>query len=533
MSEQTRLMQVFLLNSLAFLLVIAFIGCGDQESDSGGFTSTMTSVTDEVNPGGPGDQGTYNPNTQQSVVQEIDVPDPHKLFDGWAEPEFALVFTGRQHGYIEPCGCAGLEHQKGGLSRRHTFLNSLRDKGWDIIPIDAGNLVRRIGRQSEIKFQLTAAGMATMGYVAIGIGPDDLKLPSGELLATVADDGDGSSPYVSSNVSIIDRDLVPQYKVVSHGDKKIGIVSIIGETYLSGVGSDEILVEESRSAIRDSLSQLENENCDVLVLMIKETLQKSIQISEEFPQFKFVVTSGASGEPEYDLRKIGESGNSLIQIGKKGMYGLVLAWFESEQEWKYQRVSLTSRYEDSNEVLQWLKDYQVELQRLGFEGLGIRASEHPSGASFVGSKSCASCHQPEYETWLETPHAHATASLEHPTDRVDIPRQYDPECLSCHVTGWRPQQYTPYTSGFESLATSSHLTGNGCENCHGPGSDHVRVESADSEISPAEIQEFREAMQLSLDDAKRTTCFECHDLDNSPDFHDEGAFESYWERIVH
>ena len=61
----------------------------------------------------------------------------------------------------------------------------------------------------------------------------------------------------------------------------------------------------------------------------------------------------------------------------------------------------------------------------------------------------------------------------------------------------------------------------------------MRVESADSEISPAEIQEFREAMKLSLDDAKRTTCFECHDLDNSPDFHDEGAFESYWERIVH
>ena len=61
----------------------------------------------------------------------------------------------------------------------------------------------------------------------------------------------------------------------------------------------------------------------------------------------------------------------------------------------------------------------------------------------------------------------------------------------------------------------------------------MRVESADTEISPAEIQEFRKAMQLSLEDAKQTTCFECHDLDNSPDFHDEGAFETYWERIAH
>lgn len=530
MTEQSRLKQLMFLNSLAILVAGLLLGCGDDETDTTGLSVTMPGMSDN---GDPGQQGTYNPNVQEDVVHEVDVPDPDKLFVGWGDPDFALVLTGRQHGYIEPCGCAGLEYQKGGLSRRHTFLNSLRDKGWNIYPIDAGNHVRRIGRQSEIKFQLTAAGLAEMGYVAIGIGPDDLKLPSGELLATVADDGDGTSPYISSNVSIIDRDLVPRFKVISHGKFKIGIVSVIGETYLSGVGSDEIMVEESRKAIEDSLAELEEQHCDVLVLMIKETLQRSLELSEAFPQFKFVITSGASGEPEYDLRKVGDSGNSLIQIGKKGMYGLVLGWFESEQQWKYQRVSLTSKFEDSNEVLQWLKDYQVELQRLGFDGLGVRPSSHTSGAKFIGSKSCAKCHQSEYDKWLETPHAHATESLEHPTDRADIPRQYDPECLSCHVTGWRPQQYTPYISGFESLNTTPHLTGNGCENCHGPGSDHFRVENALLENTADVIEEFRSAMRLSLEDAKQSTCFECHDLDNSPDFHDEGAFDEYWQRIVH
>src|SRR5437016_3748732 len=39
-----------------------------------------------------------------------------KFFEGWPKPKLALVISGRQDGYLEPCGCAGLENQKGGLS---------------------------------------------------------------------------------------------------------------------------------------------------------------------------------------------------------------------------------------------------------------------------------------------------------------------------------------------------------------------------------------------------------------------------------
>src|SRR5689334_17284064 len=32
----------------------------------------------------------------------------------WPKPDVALVFSGEQNGYLEPCGCAGLVNQKGG-----------------------------------------------------------------------------------------------------------------------------------------------------------------------------------------------------------------------------------------------------------------------------------------------------------------------------------------------------------------------------------------------------------------------------------
>jgi hypothetical protein len=60
------------------------------------------------------------------------------IFEGWPKPDVALMFSAEQDGYIEPCGCTGLENQKGGLKRRFTLLKQLRDKGWPIVAIDGG-----------------------------------------------------------------------------------------------------------------------------------------------------------------------------------------------------------------------------------------------------------------------------------------------------------------------------------------------------------------------------------------------------------
>lgn len=83
------------------------------------------------------------------------------------------------------------------------------------------------------------------------------------------------------------------------------------------------------------------------------------------------------------------------------------------------------------------------------------------------------------------------------------------------------------------MADTSHLTANGCENCHGPGSAHVAAEQEGSTVSEADKVKFREQMQLPLDKAKEH-CMKCHDLDNSPDFHNEDAFEDeYWPQVEH
>jgi hypothetical protein len=96
-----------------------------------------------------------------------------------------------------------------------------------------------------------------------------------------------------------------------------------------------------------------------------------------------------------------------------------------------------------------------------------------------------------------------------------IGRQYDPDCVSCHVTGFG------YKGGFEDEVKTPHLFGNGCENCHGPGSLHAG--------QPGNAI-FRKPLVLSMEDKDKVgqTCMKCHDLDNDPHFD-----ISKWEKIKH
>ena len=76
------------------------------------------------------------------------------------------------------------------------------------------------------------------------------------------------------------------------------------------------------------------------------------------------------------------------------------------------------------------------------------------------------------------------------------------------------------------------MVGNGCENCHGPGAKHAAAELGELEADKVLMDQFRAEMRLPLDKAQ-DKCHECHDHDNSPDFHKDNAFEEYWEKVKH
>jgi hypothetical protein len=454
-----------------------------------------------------------------------------KVFEGWPAPRLLLVVTGQLDGYIEPCGCAGKENQKGGLSRRQNFLRAVEAAGWPVLAVDLGNQVKRFGRQTEVKFQSIADGLRQMTYAAVGFGPGDLRLPAEELVAAVAPVGDQPTPFVSANVGLLglEANITPRFRVVELGGLKIGITSILGDEEAARIRNDAIEVVPAAEALAAVATELGNAGCAHQVLLSWASPEETKKLAARYPQFDVVVTAGGADEPAAELPVLPTKAR-LVELGHKGMFAVAIGFFADPPTFRSQRVAFDARWGESPDMMKLLAAYQGQLESLGFAGLGLVPIRHPSGRRFAGSAACAECHQEAYDVWKETPHATALGTLEEQVPR----RDGDPECLSCHVVGWAPQRFEPFEGGFVSMQATPHLAHQGCENCHGPAAAHAAVERGDVRVNAAERDRLRSDLALSLatPEAKKRAvdnCLECHDLDNSPQF----DFDEYWPAVEH
>ena len=212
----------------------------------------------------------------------------------------------------------------------------------------------------------------------------------------------------------------------------------------------------------------------------------------------------------------------------------MLACLTVDETFRYQRVPLDSRFAGSPEMKLLMAAYQDQLKVIGFAGLGLRPVPHPlaeQNGRFVGSAKCESCHEISYDIWKKSTsndirkksgHAYAYKTLED----LDPPRNFDPECVSCHVVGWHPTKFFPYAGGYEGPKQTPQLINTGCDDCHGPGEKHCNAELGNNE----KLQEkLRKAVRITKAESKKQQCMSCHDLDNSPDF----DFDAYWPLIEH
>jgi hypothetical protein len=136
-------------------------------------------------------------------------------------------------------------------------------------------------------------------------------------------------------------------------------------------------------------------------------------------------------------------------------------------------------------------------------GRGPRREPGSSGKSapvYVTSAACNQCHAAQYMKWANSAHAHATDPLP--------PRatEFELSCLECHATGYKPA----IASNTSAVASFQNVR---CEQCHGPGSDHV--------AKPA--KGYGRVTDM------KAACVGCHNPEVSPGFNLQVA----WEKIKH
>ncbi len=470
-------------------------------------------------------------------------PEAAKIAGDWPRPRVALVLSGEMRGYIEPCGCT--EGQTGGLTRRATLVKELKSRGWPVVGFDLGGTMdeKRIGRlQTRMKFDHTRDAFQSMGIVSVGIGREEALLRQDVLLDVTETDKQKpgySLRFLSANVQPYpteDLGIVQKFRIIQIGTDenalRLAITSVLGPKMAEGIYNDDFFkIVPAEEALKEVVPQMIAQKPDLMILLSHCEKSVSEQLARQFPQFGLVVTAGGPEDPNTRPSSVGDA--MFLKVGTKGKnVGLVGFYPGQQPALRYELVSLDGETFANDPVVDRLM--QVYQKRLEDERPDLvdnaNPPPHPSGRTFVGAEVCKECHTQAYDKWMTTGHAHAFESLatgrENQIEPV-IDRSWDAECLACHVTGWHPQQAFRYESGFIDSMQTPHLLGNQCENCHGPGSDHVKFENGEG--TDEQIEAERKRMWISKAEADQKLCRQCHDGDNDPHF----DFESYWPKIEH
>jgi len=477
-----------------------------------------------------------------------------ELFAGWAQPEVALLLSGQMHGYLQPCGCS--QPQYGGLARRENFLKSLKDRGWPVVSVDVGDVAQKSGPQTMLKYTTAMQALHLMGYTAVAVGKNEIDMPLIEALANFA--LNNPRPRVLA-ANLLDpdgqfQDMVKSWEISAQDNApSVGVVALVGPSVGSKVKDPTIkFAKDNGAVLKKAVVELGAKKAALVVLLYQGTVKEGKACAEFWakaqksePSLPTIHVIQCLSEEEEPPSLPERAGNSLvISVGHKGRYVGVVGAFRGDKanqpfDLRYQLVSIGPEYQSDkakaadNPVAALMEDYTKELKARDYLARFPR-TPHPMqiqypNARYVGSERCGDCHEHAFKVWTMSKHAHAYQALV--DARAPSLRQFDGECIVCHVVGFN------HPSGFYDRGNKRIKDGDlqnvGCESCHGPGSVHVNA-TKNAMVYPflnpwkakaGESPAAAKARLLRID----MFCQKCHDVDNDTHW----SFEKNWPQIIH
>src|SRR5262245_1056961 len=412
------------------------------------------------------------------------------LVKDWPAPDLVLLLSGQQHGYLLPCGCS--RPQYGGLERRYNLLQELKARRWPVVALDLGDVAQVHGPQmlpnvqGPIKYQYSMKALKAMDYAAAGIGEYEMALPLREALDGWALN-EPKPRILCANLKDKETNFAEEVYSAHLADKvpgtalKVGVIGVVGPSVVNRFGSKDRLVnfDPVPSVLPGLVKQLEAQKADVKVLLYQGSLDEAKRCAAKVPGFQVMLCLSESDNAPARAEKVGNT--LIVGVGHKGKSVGVVGLSRTNNAGKpfdlrYQMVTLGPEFEtpkgkeDGHPVVALMEEYTRELKDRNYLAKYVQGNHPHQGAvpgaspTYVGSEACKDCHKHAYKVWKDSGHAHAYQTL------VDAKRpslrQYDGECIVCHVTGFT------YKGGFTDEQKTPHLKDVGCESCHGPGSEH-------------------------------------------------------------
>jgi 2',3'-cyclic-nucleotide 2'-phosphodiesterase (5'-nucleotidase family) len=367
--------------------------------------------------------------------------------------------------------------------------------------VDAGDLFGTRNKNDQHQSAFLAEMTGEMGYDAIGLGERDLNygLP---FLKEMIEKHD--LPFINANVRDTESGalILPEYLVVERSGIKYGIVSVLDPKHkIITMSADEAAfqVDDPVQVLRDLLPRLRQE-ADTILLLSHLGEQSTEELIKEVKGIDMCVIGHTSRNINAE-RIINDT--AVFASAFEGRYIGRANLFVDDEDGRVMAidVGITSFGESlhsDEDMLARIEKYKQDLADFKTE----KRAEYPrtmgsDKETFLGERACMSCHEDAWKVYLDSPHRAAFATIRNKG------QSFEPECLSCHTTGYQHKQ------GYDDDPPYNKLVNVQCEACHGYGSEHAR-----------DGKWVAQAMD---------SCTLCHDQKNSPEF----DYATYWEKIKH
>lgn len=428
-----------------------------------------------------------------------------------------VVYTGGVHGALEPCGCS--PGQLGGVAREATLVKEIRRENPAAILVDAGDLLiqdpeapESIRPQLTLKAKFMQKAYGAMRASVLNLGGKDVA--AGTDVAVSGAKAIGAAPISANLLDAGGKPLAPGSAVIEAGGVRVAFVGAADPALLPAGLQSAIRADAPLDRVRAAVEEVKP-RADIVVLLSTLGLDAAHDLAMKIPGIDFVIDTGEGKDPRniviplkagdarlVSVKPLGEFVGRIdvaLNVGKAGLLrdattsdriegmpvegaasgtlfggGLDLRGVSRKRAknsaklpplapgtFRHRVYALGDTFTKDAAMQQLLVDYKRQVAALGSR-LPVTRSRIPTkGARYLGQETCKSCHRAIYEFVQKTPHAEAYATLERAKS------EYDLECVGCHVTGWQKP------GGFDQPRAVGNLKDVQCEDCHGPGSEHV------------------------------------------------------------
>lgn len=367
-------------------------------------------------------------------------------------PSTVILYTGNTKSHLEPCGC--YQEQSGGVSRRAYAVERIRECGFPTFVVDAGNIFDGQEKIDAQRCHTNMKALVEMDCSAVALSCTDIAYDDNYL---IQQKDIAKFPFLAPSET--QKDFTEPYVTKQAGQHTIA--------FLAGGASEQAALEADVIVSLGNPKELEH--IDVVILPDEVNAMKS--------------------------------GMKTLYVGSKSegkTLGVLGLWIDASGNLTNHyatQIALTGEVGESKLIRQMLTDfYRSTAEENTSHGLPLFSEQalEKQNSAYISANTCKGCHEQEYLQWSATRHAFAYQTL------VKKERYFDPNCVSCHTTGFG------YATGFQIGDQHSTLKGVQCETCHGPGKQHAG--------NPKKTN-IRSGKDTSL-------CLQCHDTEHSPGFAD-------------